>query len=131
MAPTPPYSVPDQSAVRVAAKLAAQYRAQVDQDTLRRREGGVIDVTPQRVSIESDASSANRPQRPPNEPEAQAPPSRDTNTEPASARTHRKARLDEEIRTADDEGFIYEPNADDIDMRPSPKERGLFIDYMA
>jgi len=129
--PDNPYAVPEQSAVRVAANLAAQYRARLDQDTLRRREGTVIDVTPRHVSIELDAPSANKAQQPRDAAQAQAPPSRETDTDRASTHTRRAPRLDEEIGASVDGGFIYVLNADEIDMRPSPMARGLFIDYMA
>ena len=126
-----PYVVPEQSAVRTAAKMAAQYRAQLDQESLRRREGTVIDVTARRVSIETDASPTRGARQSDDAPENQTPASRETDPNRSSTQARRAQRLDEEIGAPADEGFIYEPNADEIDMRPSPKERGLFIDYMA
>ncbi|NQU42785.1 hypothetical protein HQ520_05835 [bacterium] len=119
MSPRPEYSVPPQTSERTREKLAAEYRAKLDRETRRRRENLVIDVRARRVDVETPSSASRTESL-----------SETRAIEPAARRvSSREETLADVLPT--DAPFIYAKSSDEIELRLTPYQRGLFIDLNA
>ncbi len=113
----PEYSIPEETNARAAGQLSQYYRARLDEQMRRQH---IIDIKARKVTLEEQK---RRPQPPA------------TNPNPESSMSGRKTRqTTTPDKTTDLRAeFAYAPDTSEtgITLKPSPKARGIFIDFMA
>ena len=124
------YTIPDQNSARAAARLAEQYRAQLDSDRSRQQRNRIIDVRPNSVAIERESSAAtSRTQPAKNTTKSQAASRSTGEASNAPARQPRGTHA----TAGESAAYAYEPRTKEagVALKSSPQARGVFVDLMA